>query len=520
MPKRRRFPSKPAPRSTDPRVAERASRDPKWALRNALFNRFGHGRCSDQSRLPSHVCSATFGRMFPGLARRRRCVLRFSSDNSDRLERLGFEVGQKGSGSATADSTIPAGYTYWGQFIDHDITFDPTSSLTSSNRPSAVQNFRTPCLDLDSVYGQGPAASPHLYDQLPQGAPDSGAALLLGSNQPSGNGGPGSSPNPPVDFDVPRNEQFTALLGDPRNDENLIVSQLHHAYLKFHNKVVDHVLTTDPGADPFQKARDLVRHHHQFAIRMDFLPTICRQDVVNRVFSNGPSYFRQRVLRMPVEFAVGAYRFGHSMIRDNYGVNDNFPNATLGQVFAFIRRPLIPVLSNWVIDFNRFFPTGSPKPVNMARPIDTELALGLNALPNEGAGLMSQLASRNLVRGLAFKLPSGQCVARRLGLTPLSQAELLQGATTAEEAILKEKSRQLLKKTPLWYYILKEAEVAEGGNRLGRVGSTIVAEVFYRILKDDAGSYLNVSGGFSPSLPQRTPGTYTIIDLLEFAGVL
>ena len=486
------------------------------AINNAIFGSYGHGRRTSSDRMLRKSSADTFSRMFPGLARRANYVLSSSRQNTNRLERLGLEIAQKALKSISRDSLIPAGYTYWGQFIDHDITFDPTSSLMSNNRPRQTENFRTPCLDLDSVYGAGPAAGPHLYDQ---DHPHPGATLLLGSNQATGNGGP-SSAGQPTDFDVPRNAQLTALLGDPRNDENLILSQLHHAFLKYHNAVVDHLLAQNHPGDPFQEAQRLVRRHHQFAIRHDFLPTICRTKIVNRVFTNGPRFFRQSRLRMPVEFAVAAYRFGHSMIRDNYAVNDNFPTATMADVFAFIRRPRIPVFSNWVVDFNRFFPTGQTKPLNMARPIDTELANQLNHLPGESPGLMSQLAARNLVRGLRFRLPSGQSVAKRIGVRPLSKAELLQNASANEGAILGEKNDQMLRKTPLWYYVLKEAEVTESGDRLGHVGSTIVSEVFYRMLRDDPSSYINVPGGFTPSLPRRNGGTYTIVDLLDFAQVL
>ena len=484
----------------------------------STFRSYGHGHRASSARMLRKVSADTFGRMFPGLVQQPDNVLSPSADNANRLERLGFEIAQKGQGSSTPDSPIPAGYTYWGQFIDHDITFDPTSSLTSNNRPRKVKNFRTPCLDLDSVYGAGPAADPHLYDQTPPApGPDPGAVLLLGSNQEQGNGGPDTA-NPPTDFDVPRNAQGTALMGDPRNDENLIVSQLHHAFLKYHNAVVAHIHVQ--GRHSFSEAQRLVRQHHQFAIRHDFLPTICRSDVVDRVFANGPRFFRQPRLRMPVEFAVAAYRFGHSMIRDDYGVNDNFQDATLQEIFDFVRRPRIPVLSNWVVDFNRFFRTGSNKPLNSARPIDTELAVQLNALPDASPGLMSQLAARNLVRGLRFRLPSGQSVARRMGVTPLSKAELSKDTSRNEATILEEKNDRLLRKTPLWYYVLKEAEVRESGRRLGHVGSTIVSEVFYRMLRDDDDSYLNVSGGFTPSLPRRNGATYTIIDVLDFAQVI
>ena len=201
--------------------------------------------------------------------------------------------------------------------------------------------------------------------------------------------------------------------------------------------------------------------------------------------------------RMPVEFAVAGYRFGHSMIRDRYWVNFNFINATLGQVFEFSRTPRLPVFSNWVVDFNAFFDTGVAVPVNnKARKIDSFIANGLESLPGP-PGLMAILAARNLRRGLARGLPSGQGMAHSFGIPPMTTPQLTSGLPPNEVALLNANGRLLLKKTPLWYYVLREAAVLGAGNQLGPVGGRIVAQTFIRILKRDAASYLNVPGGFT-----------------------
>jgi hypothetical protein len=261
-----------------------------------------------------------------------------------------------------------------------------------------------------------------------------------------------------------------------------------------------------------------VTQHYQWAVVNDFLKRICGMAAVNVSLATVVAPIGSP-FRMPVEFAVAAYRFGHSMIRDRYWVNFNFPAATMQQVFAFNRKPNLPILSNWVVDFNAFFDTGVPVPVNnKARRIDSVLANELEHLPGL-AGLMAVLATRNLRRGLALGLPSGQGMAGVFGVAPLTDAQLKQDLPANEVALLEATGGLLLKKTPLWYYVLREAAVLNSGNQLGPVGGRIVTDTFVRILKRDAGSYLNVGGGFTPFLPSVAPGDFTFADLAIFAGV-
>ncbi len=477
----------------------------------------------------SSACADRFGYM-SSAGIRATTKLPFNAATQGLLTQLGDMMGDAGRdpnpGSHNpADpgvSSIPAGFTYFGQFVDHDITFDVSSTLDAATDANTINNMRSPSLDLDSVYGRGPALDPFLYVFPPSG-PSTAIKLQRGTNTSVGPGGPSNNGNPggmvqQTNWDVPRiSGTNTAVIGDPRNDENLIIVQFQHAMLRFHNAVVDLLLAAGFAGDIFAEAKRIVTHHYQWAVVHDFLERICGAATVNNAMASVVAPVGSP-FRMPVEFAVAAYRFGHSMIRDTYWVNFNFKNATLGQVFEFNRNPRLPVFSNWVVDFNAFFDTGIPVPVNnKARKIDSFIASGLESLPGF-AGMMAILATRNLLRGLALGLPSGQGMAKAFGITAMTAAQLTAGLSPAEVAVLTASGNALLRKTPLWYYVLREAAVLGGGNQLGPVGGRIVAETFVRILKRDASSYLN-AGGFTPMLPSATPGNFTVADLIAFAGV-
>jgi len=427
------------------------------------------------------------------------------------------------------DSNIPSGYTYFGQFVDHDITLDVSSRIDVSNDATTINNMRSPALDLDNVYSRGPALDPFLYE-FPSSGPSTAIKLKLGTNQNNGSGGPSTNAGGTAgmaiqtNFDVPRmSVTNTAVIGDPRNDENLFVAQFQMAMLKFHNAVVDFLLIIEnsaPGtiSDIFVEAKQIVTHHYQWAVVNDYLKRICGTTAVTNAQSSVTAPVGS-AFRMPVEFSVAAYRFGHSLIRNTYWINHNFINEPLAQAFNFIRNPNLPVRSNWVVDFNAFFPTGISVPVfNHARKIDSFLANGLESLPG-GSGIMAMLATRNLRRGLAFGLPSGQATATALGIVPMTSAQILTGLDLAESTILNSNGGLLLNKTPLWYYILREAAVLGGGNTLGPVGAKIVAETFIKMLKRDKESYLNKIGGFSPFLPSDVSGDFTVTDIIKFSGV-
>ncbi len=471
-------------------------------------------------------CSDKFGYMTnKGL--RNASMLPFNPANQVLLGSLGNLMGD--TTRPNPDSTIPAGYTYFGQFVDHDITLDISSTLETLTDANTISNMRTPALDLDSLYGRGPGLDAYMY-AFPSSGPETAIKFVLGTN--TSVGAPGTTALfgtvfEPTNFDTPRMHNptapalstLTAVIGDPRNDENLIVAQFHHAMLKFHNKVVDLLVLSGFSGDIFTEAKKIVTHHYQWAVVNDYLKQrICGAAAVADAITNVNAPVGS-TFRMPVEFAVAAYRFGHSLIRNNYWVNFLQINASLAEVFDFIRKPQIPVRADWAVNFNAFFDTGIFVPVNnKAKQIDSVLAAGLEAIPG-GSGIMAILATRNLRRGLALGLPSGQAMAAAFGLPVLTTAEILNGLPVDEVTVLNSNGGVLLSKTPLWYYILREAKEKAAGDKLGPLGAKIVADTFIRMLKRDANSYLNVTGGFTPMLPSDAAGDFTVTDLVKFSGV-
>jgi Animal haem peroxidase len=445
-------------------------------------------------------------------------------------------------GGPPADNPdIPSGYTYLGQFIDHDITFDPVSSLIRQNDPDALHNFRTPRFDLDSVYGRGPSDQPYLYEVT-----DDITRMKLGEDvgvvpgQPSG-AGPDLPRNEPRERDGQDNFFGRALLGDPRNDENLLVSQLHLTMLQFHNKVVDHVAATTPlrKDNLFKEAQRRVRWHYQWVVVHDFLRRVVGDAVVDDILKTerlvvGGNGDQVDLVRpkfqfynptydafMPVEFSVAAYRFGHSMIRGRYHINTFVRDARGDQgpipIFGPERPP--DELSNlngfrrlppqWAVEWKFLFDLpGADVQAQPSLLIDAQLAGPLANLPPEVADPPRSLAARNLLRGLRLGLPAGTTVARAMGIEPLGPDQLGIGDISEDLAL----------HPPLWFYVLKEAEVLEQGRRLGPVGGRIVAEVLLGILANDPLSHLSVEPNWKPEAPlARDDGSFDMPRLIEFA---
>jgi heme peroxidase len=457
------------------------------------------------------------------------------------LKKIGAAMASGGGGA----SQVPSGFTYLGQFIDHDLSFDKTQVMLGQNVTAAqLVQARSPSLDLDSLYGAGPqdAESAKFYSD--------GLHLKMGDTV-------AAAPDPAMTgFDLPRvgvgsttKARRTALIPDPRNDENLAVAQTHLVFIRFHNRVVDSLPGPMPPTQKFAQARELVVKHYQWMIRTDFLHRICAPGVVNDVFTHGRKAFEvgapaTAVPTMPIEFSVAAYRLGHSMIRPAYNWNKNFESGggTLDLLFTFsglsgdmFGDERLP--SNWIADFRRLYNFADAgrndlvvpaSKFNRAMRIDTKLSNPLAHLRQATIGPpvvpdsdpRHNLAFRNLMRARMVRLATGEEMVRFLRrkgvtLTKLSRAEIRDGRNGAVVDGLTATQRDaLLKHTPLWFYILREAEL--NGGKLKGVGARIVAETFHRAMEGSEFSIVRDTG-FRPSFgPNNT--TFRMVDLLLFAA--
>jgi hypothetical protein len=476
-----------------------------------------------------------FGRMFPGLPA-------FFSRSGRQLTEALLDIGKPGGILDAKDdlaagpialivdpalnlnnpnnTTHTAGTTFMGQFLDHDVTFDLGSRLNVPVDPEDSLNTRTPAFDLDSVYGGGPRRSPELY-----GHQGSRIKLKLAS------GG--------LFEDLPRRADGSAVISDPRNDENLMIAGLQTAFYSFHNRAVDYVTRAHPRWDSdevYAEARRLTTWHYHWMILHEFLPLFVGPELVENILRRGREFYRPRVGFIPVEFQGAAYRFGHTMVRPSYRANITGDNG--GPFFGMIFDPAGQGQADPVdlrggararrrfIGWETFFDFGSiPRPSGVGtlgedmRPnklLDARISTPLFNLPLAAIASgepPTALPQRNLLRHVTWSLPSGQRIAREMGVEPLTRSELSE---------LSPYGLDLDRSTPLWYYVIKEAAVRAKGLTLGPVGGRIVGEVFIGLLQFDEDSYLSRNPMWKPTLPTihgSVTGEFRMIDFLAFAGV-
>jgi hypothetical protein len=449
---------------------------------------YGQRGDDDKGHDRKHEKQPMFGRLFPKLPA-------YTAPTDGALDVLTAAVDSNGGSGPMFDDNlgaddnpagVPAFFTYFGQFLDHDMTLDTQPLPTSPVDPTTIPNERDPRLNLDSVYGRGPEANPELYEA---------DRKHLKVN----------------DRDLPRNLDGSAIIGDGRNDENQVIAQIHVAFLRAHNRLID-------KGYKFERARNLMRWRFQWMIVHEFLPEVLDPGVYADVFRrNGDietRYYdpkRAAKAEMPVEFSVAAYRFGHSQVRRAYRITEGGPFL---QVFNNTPADLHggrPIEADHVIFWPNFLNINGQPPVNISRKIDTLLSSGLFMLPIPGAEPSGSaiLAKRNIQRAREYGLPSGQSVAARLRLPVRSNQQIIEAiprlGVLADSAYKGE--------IPLWLYILAESQIVHNGAKLGPVGSRIVAEVVGGLLASDVRSYYR--RGWNPD-----GGVFRAEDLLREAGVL
>lgn len=541
-----------------------------------------HGGMSVVSPADLLECGS-FGYLFPDAE-----GVPYSEDSPAHLRALQEELYRHSDPEDANNSALAPMFTYLGQFIDHDITNQGLSRPEAAeiinifNLPNddfapqpradvadAIANQRTGRLDLDSLYGPSTPTGNGAHDKLIGFLrfPRDRAKMWLGTLSPSVGGIPDKLPLDgaadllrlrrlmapetgevlfsQADFDsLPddvrgifgRNNSpnlTAAVIGDPRNDENLFVAQLHVAFLRFHNRMVDALRdagNTGTADEIFAKAREQVVLHYQWLVMNVYLPSICDPVALQQVKASGASLYgtfltgcdhtEGEAFPMPIEFAVAAFRFGHSMVRGNYDWNSTFgrgeggdaQRASFELLFAFTgggENPMFGAPSlpqNWVVDWARTGVSNSEFADRTTRRIDTNVALPLRRMRNEAPALNDDsatpeqldeknLAARNLKRGIRMSVPSAQaCLAaineqHGFDLRPLTQAELTFGRTGNEL-----EDAGFHRATPLWFYTLKEAEMRQAGQRLGALGTHIVGGTIAGLIIHDPNSYWNRAG--------------------------
>jgi hypothetical protein len=377
--------------------------------------------------------------------------------DEEALHALGRTGGPCDLGESEApDSEVAAVWPFFGQFVTHDITAD-RSPLVHRATASSLRNARVPRANLEGLYGAGPVGSPYLYRK------DDPAKLLLA---PSG-------------CDVPRNHEGIALIGDPRNDVQLFTSQLAVAFIRMHNRLAEEL-------GDFEQARRALTWHYQHVILREYLPGLIGAELTAELLADGPRLYAldEDDPYIPFEFADAAFRYGHAQIRDRYQINERFgPCPVFPDLMGFG-----PVPPEHAVDWRLQIGPAAQR----AKRIDARLPTCLITLPTQISGSApgsdyASLANRDLQRGQAVGLASGEAIARALGETPLTAAEVALPGWSGE--------------TPLWLYILKEAEVRHAGDRLGPVGGRIVGEVLVGIIDADPESFRSVDPGWTPTLP-------------------
>lgn len=424
----------------------------------------------------------------------RLCPLAGYVINSDLMSYITFpHDGVAFENSPQPNPRIPAIFTFVGQFIDHDLTMNAVN-LTLDQTGNAVVENASPTIDLDNIYGPRKVLNNALLAPGEDGKPysifDNHGKFKL---KPIGKG-----------FDIPRPPKpddkglQPAFITDARNDENQLVLQIHVLLMRVHNKLIEQMKTDD-----VDKVRRELVTNFQSVVLNEYLPLIIEPKTLEFVLSEirKPDFGKLKhkplrnlvdgtnVVRMPHEFAIG-FRFGHSQLRPAYKLNSNPAVALFNNRHddgADDLRGSRPLAEDHVIDWDIFYPqtppaNENPPNVHQSLLIDGKITPPVFDLPEtaipDDIKFVGNLPHRNLIRSRMVGVVSGEELAEFYGVPHSEQV-------TPGDIVDKNAPQHVLDlfrhdghfKTPLWYYILKEAEVKYGGQMLGPLGSRLVAEV-------------------------------------------